>query len=204
MAQLPLVQLDWWKDPKGYRLAVIRDGGFTVQRVVRNGRPDGKLLHCEPLKEWPNLFHCFANTVTTPESVLDFVQQFGPLTILDEGDLVDDVIRHAKSIRDTWSLAQSWRWPGDKFFGPGLTLHAQIVWDPVLKGPSWEFWPNSLIDGLWLQLAQAVTRGNRMQTCMHCGTPFLSGLGTDRRLDAKFCLDEHRIAFNSLKRSREM
>jgi len=32
---------------------------------------------------------------------------------------------------------------------------------------------------------------------------FEAGRGTGRRLDAKFCSDEHRIAFNSLKRSRE-
>jgi len=208
MAQLPMVQLDWWKDPEGYRLAVIGDGGFKAERVVRNGRPDGKLVHCEPLKEWPNLFLRFAKTVTTPESMLKFVQEFGPLTLWgnDQGDFVQDALSYARIMRHTlkWMSAQPRQMTAERLLGHSITLNASLEWDPASKSPVWQFWPSTLIDGLWLQLGQAVTRGDRVQTCMHCGELFVTGLGTDRRLDAKFCLDEHRIAFNSLKRSREM
>ena len=40
--------------------------------------------------------------------------------------------------------------------------------------------------------------------CLHCGERFQTGLGRGkaRRADAKFCCDEHRRAYNSLKRSR--
>jgi len=39
------------------------------------------------------------------------------------------------------------------------------------------------------------------RACAHCGAMFEAGRGAGRRADAKFCSDEHRVAFNSLKRS---
>ena len=60
-----------------------------------------------------------------------------------------------------------------------------------------------LLDALWLQLGQALTVSAKIRQCEHCGNWFEAGRGTGRRLDAKFCSDEHRIAFNSLKRSKE-
>lgn len=207
MAWLPTLQLEWWKDPKGYHLAEV--GRLKLLRVVRNGHTRDKLVPCRPLDSSHTLFGIFANTATTPEGVLAFVERFGPLTVFghDEGDLVNDVIHRAVNMRDTfkWISAQPRRRMAceESFFGPGVTLHAWLEWDPVSNSPVWQFHPSTLIDGLWLQFAQAVTRGVHIQTCMHCGDLFETGPGTGRRLDAKFCSDEHRIAFNSLKRSRE-
>jgi hypothetical protein len=205
MARLPTIQLDWWKDPKGYHLAEIG----RLLRVVRNGDTRNKLVFCRPLDSSDTLFRTFANTATTPEGVLAFVQRFGPLTVFghDQGDLVDEVIRRAANMRDTlkWLSPQPRRRLAGKksFFGAGVTLHAWLDWDPVSNSPVWKFRPATLGDGLWLQFAQSVTRGVHIQTCMHCADLFETGPGTGRRLDAKFCSDEHRIAFNSLKRSKE-
>ena len=140
--------------------------------------------------------------------MLDFVQKYGPLTIYgnDQGDRVGEVIRRAEIMRDTlkWMAAHPQRrMSHETFFGPGISLHACLEWDRRSRSPQWRFRPTALIDGLWLQFAQAVTRGVQMRTCLHCGDLFEAGLGTGRRLDAKFCSDEHRIAFNSLKRSKE-
>lgn len=44
-------------------------------------------------------------------------------------------------------------------------------------------------------------RLTKVCTCLHCGSYFQAGPGTDRRLDAKFCSDQHRKDFNSLKRT---
>ena len=63
--------------------------------------------------------------------------------------------------------------------------------------------PECLRDALWLQLAQARTGGSAdFRECLLCQTLFATGIGTDRRADAKFCSDACRIKFNSLKRSR--
>jgi hypothetical protein len=201
MARLPNIQLDWWKDPKGYHL--------TGQRVVRNGGHRDQLVLCQPLDTSQTLFRVFANEATTPEGVLDFVQKYGPLTMYgnDQGDRVPEVIRRAEIMRDTlkWMSAQPQRpMPSeDTFFGPGVALQAWLDWDRGSRKPVWKLRPTTLIDGLWLQFAQAVTRGIELRACTHCGDLFETGIGTGRRLDAKFCSDEHRIAFNSLKRSKE-
>ena len=85
----------------------------------------------------------------------------------------------------------------------GVNFYAWLDWDPQTEISRWEFCPSTLLDGLWLQLGQAVTRGVHIRVCAHCGNLFETGIGTGRRLDARFCCDEHRIAFNSPKRSKE-
>jgi len=210
MSRRSLIQLDWWKDPKGYRLAEIPHGRLKSLRVVvRNGHPHDDLEPCRPLDSTDTLFLIFARTATTAEGVLEFVRKFGPLTALGhlvegDGDVVGEVIYNAARMRDTlkWLSAQP-RQAIKDYFGRGVNFNAWLEWDPVAKGPTWQFQPRTLYDGLWLQFAQAMTRRVHIQTCMHCADLFETGLGTGRRLDAKFCSDEHRIAFNSFKRSRE-
>ena len=207
LAELRTIQLDWWKDPKGYHLAETEPS--KLLRVVRNGSPHDELVHCQPLDNSQTLFGIFAATATTPEGVLKFVQSYGPLTAYgnDQGDRVAEIIRRAELMRDTlkWMSAQPRRrMAGEEtFFGPGIALHAWLDWDRGSRSPVWKFRPSTLIDGLWLQFAQVVTRGVRIRACKHCADLFEAGLGTGRRLDAQFCSDEHRIAFNSLKRSKE-
>jgi len=201
MGELPIIVFEWWKDPKGYRLAEV--GHPKLLRIVRNGRTRDLELS-RPLDS-PDTFRIFATTATTPEGLLKFVQRFGPLTFLgnDQGELVGDVTRRAVIMQDTlkWLSAHPRRKPPD--LGWSANCAAWLRWDPQAKNLRWQLHPSTLLDGLWLQFAQAVTRGVHIRSCAHCGDLFEAGLGTGRRLDAKFCSDEHRIAFNSLKRSKE-
>jgi len=41
-----------------------------------------------------------------------------------------------------------------------------------------------------------------IKQCLHCGVRFEAGRGAGRRADAKFCSEEHKIAYHSLARSR--
>jgi hypothetical protein len=205
MAQLQTIDFTNWKDPSGYRLDKTMPDGLL--RVVRNGPPDGELVINRPLDGTPDLFLIFARTVVTGKDVLAFVQRYGPLTVYANlpGDIVEYVIVHARTMRD---LLNAWSSPRPRLAGkfdaaPGTTLYGAVVWDPIAKSLRWELRPSSLLDGLWLQFGQAVTRGARIRSCAHCGEWFETGAGTRRRLDAKFCSDEHRTAYNSLKRSRE-
>jgi hypothetical protein len=63
---------------------------------------------------------------------------------------------------------------------------------------------NSLMDGLWLQLAQKVAGQATFMTCKlpSCRRIFEVGSSSGRRLDARFCSDSHRIEFNSRKRTK--
>jgi hypothetical protein len=63
--------------------------------------------------------------------------------------------------------------------------------------------PARLIDAIWLQMAQSVSSGRAARECQRCGNWFEVGPGTGRRLDAKFCCDEHRIEFHSRARSKK-
>jgi hypothetical protein len=62
--------------------------------------------------------------------------------------------------------------------------------------------PNSLISGLWLQLARKLSGRASMRTCRYCGSLFEAGPGALRRADATFCCSEHSVRFHSLKRSK--
>jgi len=188
-------------DPKGYHLAETEP--LKLLRIVRNGGPRDKLVYCRPLDRSRTLFRIFATSATTPEGLLKFVQRYGPITLEgnEKGDLVGYAIRKAQLMQDTlrWHARQR---GSDKPSLDSVTLHARLDWDE--KGSlSFKLRPNSLVDGLWLQFAQEVTRGVHIRACKHCGDLFETGVGTGRRLDAKFCSDKHRIAFNSLARSKE-
>jgi hypothetical protein len=200
MADLPLIQFNNWRDPQGYRLE------NSNQLVVRNGRRKDNFDVLEPLKN-KVLYSAFANVVITPESLLKFVQSYGPLTERghDQGDEVRRVLWHAARMRDLLKimLAQRKNRGLAKTSGfPNLVLHAAIDWERRTFAPRWAFRPNTLLDGLWLQLGQAITRGTRLQTCSLCGDWFEVGYPSDRRLDSKFCCDEHRVQYNSQKRSK--
>jgi hypothetical protein len=205
------VQLDWWRDPKGYRL--VETGRPKMQCVVRNGTGHGPedFVLLRPLDSTDVLFRIFANEATTPNGVLDFVRRFGSLTwagwSATEGEPVPYAISDADHMRQVlryWATSRAQ--PDEPFVpqtGRPVSLDAMVVWDPIVKTLKWELRPKTLLDGLWLQLGQALTANVQIRQCERCGNFFEAGRGTGRRLDAKFCSDEHRVAFNSLKRSRE-
>jgi hypothetical protein len=218
MAQL-VIEFDWVRSPEGYDL---KEGADST-RVVRKGKghaPENKgkghapenFEHRRPLSSTDSLFRVFLNMATTPTGVLEFVRRYGPLTWdgWDEkkGDDVRLVISNAKHMRQVLlyfsgnekrpHLAASRHQATQS-----ASINAQVIWDPVTMAPKWELRPNTLLDALWLQLGQALTSGGRIMQCQHCGNWFEAGRNMGRRLDAKFCCDEHRTAFNSLKRSRE-
>jgi hypothetical protein len=206
MTQL-VIEFDWVRDPKGYHLD-------EKGRVVRNGKghtaKDQEL--CRPLSSTDTLFRIFAHMATTPEGVLDFVQRYGPLTWdgwdATKGELVRRVIPHAQRMSQILeSRAGKWKRPGfpedHRETGAPSSVDAWVVWDRTAKEFKWSLRPKTLLDALWLQLGQWLTLGTQIRGCQHCGQLFEAGRGTGRRADAKFCSDEHKIAFHSLKRSRK-
>jgi hypothetical protein len=203
MAQLPLIDFTWTLDPKGYRLTESK----PLRRVVRNG-PNGSEVPCRPLNG--DEFRIFASIATSDAGVLDFVQRFGPLTWdgwdASKGDILELVMHHARAMRELRGAAAEGHSPsfdsGPVYIGSDSAVHAGVIWDPAAKSPRWCFRPNTLLDAIWLQFGEAVTRGAQLRACQHCGAWFEAGTGTGRRADARFCSDEHRIAFNSLKRSK--
>jgi hypothetical protein len=81
-------------------------------------------------------------------------------------------------------------------------IDVKLAPDPITGTVQIAFSPRSLMNALFLQIGQVLSGDATIKRCRHCGTVFTAGPGTPRRLDAEFCTDQHRIDFNSRKRSR--
>jgi hypothetical protein len=202
----------WYRDAAGYRLIpakpiTLRRGQSILDipsnqiqpaRILRKGGP---LQSYRPLDEFPTLFRHFIQASRTEAGVLGFVQKFGPLTHaalqrrdgIRNGDVVLDIIDSAEE------MVKLLR--GGIVAMPLKQLNASVVTEA--DGIRLKVGPACLLDALWLQLAQAKSGGKAsFRECLQCHTLFATGVGTDRRADAKFCSDKCRITFNSLERSR--
>jgi hypothetical protein len=184
----------WTRDLLGYRLWA----GQT--RVVGSG---AKTENYKPLERNENLFGQFASIPRIPEGLLGFITKFGPLTDEGrgpEGENVQTALNNAQAMAAHLRAAET---------GTSLStsLHASQsvrltiqVGDPALR-PALKLMPATLLDALWLQLAEALAGDCQIRRCHQCGSWFPAGGGFGRRYDAKFCSDEHRILFNSRKRN---
>jgi hypothetical protein len=202
MAGSPLISFRGRRDPNGYHLAESAEYGPVI--LPNSDRREW----CEPLTG--EEFRIFASIAGTPEGALGFVRRYGPVTMAYHptiGDRVEAVRRSARDMRrllDAMSKeAQMSEELQDALLSGSLSaIDLAFVWDPSRRAPTWSFRPTSLCSALWLQFGQAMMRGVQLRVCLHCGDWFETGVGTGRRADAKFCSDKHRVALNSLKRSK--
>jgi hypothetical protein len=202
VADLPTFRFNNWRDPQGYHLDDSR------RLVIRNGSRKDNWEPLEPLKN-KSLYSAFANEVASVEGLLKFVQRHGPLT--EEGHYQGDDVRHVLRNADRMRYLLKIRSVQRKKRGQAKTLALEFPFTPLHVGVDWErttfalrwvFRPLTLLDGLWVQFGQAITGGAFLQTCGLCRDWFPVGYPSDRRLDSKFCCDEHRVQYNSLKRSK--
>jgi hypothetical protein len=151
------------------------------------------------LDDYPQLFSDFAN-VKAPEELLAFVVEHGPLTQRITGgwesDIVPELLRQAKMMRTRFD---------DRASGVSIAIPLTDVKASLEADNSIKYRPATLLDALWLQFAQSLSEGAIMRVCRlkRCRKRFPVGGKSGKRLVAEFCCDEHRIEFNSLKRSRK-
>jgi len=171
---------------------------------------DDDLTPYRPLEAYGSLFIEFAK-LETPDDVLRFIQRYGALTEMGQrnrpGELVEGVLAHAAAMRRLLLFEETGRENKanlvDMQVNPFSELRVTLAFDPTTGALTERFIPSSLLDALWLQAVQKLRGGAVVRQCRHCGQPFEAGAGTGRRLDAVFCSEAHKIAFHSLKRSRE-
>jgi hypothetical protein len=193
----------WYKHAGGYRL--------IPAKVPRGRVLDAQLDEIEPAKIVPvgealksyrpfvkseNLFELFVRRAKSEEGVLDFVTNFGPLThdgLRKGGEVVPAIIDAAKEMSEVLH--------GRTISTPLSPLNVSIITDDQHR-LRLKVSPKCLLDGLWLQLAQASGSAS-FRECWNCHEPFVAGPKGNRRGDAKFCSDKCRIEFNSLQRSRK-
>jgi hypothetical protein len=180
-------------------------------RIIRAG---GRLISYRPVEMLDQIFNAYINTEPTPGGLLGFINRFGPLTRagLDK-DLGESVEFAINSLKCMIALIRAFS-ETDKatqkralaeLLGPdGLVLQPvkmRIVFDEQAQTLRPEHIVEDLASALWLRQLEIQASDIVMRKCGHCGAWFTAGMGTGRHLNARFCTDEHRIAFNSLKRT---
>jgi hypothetical protein len=206
-----LIDFEWAKHSGGYKLIPARarrpptEGESLLaadygdpESVVPNG---GTLLPYRPLEKFDVLFKAFAN-LKTSDDVLGFIQKFGPITKRGLGHSREEVPRVLVlsgvfralllGAKDKKRLATDFDEEGIPDF---VRLETALV--PHGNRLRLVIKPQSLLAAMGLQLAVELAGGKRILTCQQCGIWFWAGVGTRRRLDAKFCSDPHRVQYNS-------
>jgi hypothetical protein len=207
LPDLPVLPGQWGLAYTPLGIRVLHGGNANPLHVRRRG---SELEPYRPLEAFDSLFEIFAR-IRTEGDVLHFVERYGPLTKdgldADKGELVEGVLAHADTMRDLFSFST-----GDRArraavlaslqINPFAEMEVTLELDAGSDDLKVRLSPTSLLDALWLQAVQHLSSGATVRQCQHCSQWFEVGPGTGRRLDAKFCSDAHRVAFNSLKRTK--
>jgi hypothetical protein len=209
-----LIDLEWFRCPKGYRL--ISSRSMVPVGCSPSFYPDedwivpttSEHVPCRPL-EVDNLYNIFAN-IRSRASLLEFTKEFGTLTRLAStswGESVPTCLQQAKIFRELLQYHQKSRGMLASRFASLPGVYSQelgsvnVVQDPVI-GLRLTITSETLLTALWLQLGQKLSGDAEIRKCRHCSQFFEAGPGTGKHVDAEFCCNEHKIRYFSLARSR--
>lgn len=218
-----LVDFTWATDTKGFHIPGNvdlndRDATYLDEPIVRNGGPLQRYL---PAKI-ESLFGEFL-LVHTPADFLRFVDLRGPLTregfyckaseedfrapnefysSPDEGEALKVGLDNSRWFRDVLKEKHKPDRVARSFEKFGLEKYRVEITPDKKRGIRFKFFPENMLDYLILRLAHVVLAPPAYSPCRSCGEFFAKGVGTERRGDAQFCCAQHRIDFNSQKRSR--
>jgi hypothetical protein len=193
--------------PEGWRPRLPEIPGA---RIVRQG---GSLIPYRPAATLDLIFREFLNSDPTPAGMLDFVNRFGPLiragnceavgqpvsTAINTLELMTDLIEANALDKEAHKRALQKVLGADGIRLAGIEVH--LVFDERTQTPRTQQVVCDLQAALYLKLFEVMLSDIVLRRCGQCNALFAAGLGTGRHLNAKFCCDEHRILFNSLKRT---
>jgi hypothetical protein len=191
--------------PEGFPMPQSDEAGNW--HTVRNG---GTLQRYRAGDSLDLIFREFVNTPTSPEGVKEFTDRWGQLVGGDE-DGAEPVSLPIRTIRAINQFIDTWSEPEnatrarvlekalgvDGFDLGNLKVH--LIFDRRTGAPRTQILVPDLYTALFLRMVEVLTSDTVLRRCAHCNALFTAGSGTDRRLDAKFCSDEHRVLFHRLK-----
>ena len=193
------------KSVYGEILSALNGRPIRPARIVRRG---GELRVYRPFERVNGLFLPFSKFALTAEGLMEFISQYGPMTREGNENSGEDVIIGIGHARTMSEFLTEYRTDARGCFakyaqGLGWSrMDVALTFNATTGRPQMMSRPSSLVNALWFELAAYLTGDAHLIACRHCGGWFVVGRGTGRRLDAIFCTDEHRVAFNSLKRSK--
>jgi hypothetical protein len=111
---------------------------------------------------------------------------------LEAAKLIDLVMRaHKQRRKYSPNIQKSF----DRIFSGEQHGNFKILPD-LTRGFRFSFEATSLMNAIWIQLAQKVSGGIKFKSCRYCGAWFEVGAGTGKRADSEFCKTTHRVAFS--------
>jgi hypothetical protein len=155
-----------------------------------------------PLEVRGRLYLDFAELDGSPEKCIQFAQSWGLLGIPHahagaEERLSDwrSAIAHMKDAINGLRRAFDQKHPIVSAFGAAIVpVKAKLIADKHGL-PRWAFQPETLVDAMRLQAAQAIVSGRAVHVCEQCGSWFESGANAKRSI-ARFCSDKCRAKFH--------
>jgi hypothetical protein len=191
--------------------------GFQVPAPATSDRPWFVVGNGDSLVPYPadqmldRTFMDLINTRPSPQGALSFANRWG-LLIGSSAYEAEPVSNISRIILVLNHILIAWSDPGRApqtplletimgadGFGIGA-IEVHLLFDQLTRAPRTRFTVKNMATALWLQLAKVLTTdGTILRRCAHCNLWFAAGLRTDRRLDAKFCCDEHRFLFHRRK-----
>ena len=166
-------------------------------RIVPKGK--GERLH-RPLEFHKTLYADFAKLDGSGDSCVEFANRFGLLWQAFKGG--EPLIMWRNAIAQMAKVIELSQSDSTALAGYRMApLHGTLVPSPPDGKLTLRFGPHSLLHGMQLQFAQAVSSGLAIKECRQCGKWFEAG-GDERRRDAQFCSKDHKIAFHNLEKRR--
>jgi hypothetical protein len=205
--QSDLIDFEWWRDrraPLG-RFALIDSGSRIVW-------PGGPLQTYRPLDFGKEILSQFV-TLRSSADALKFVNLWGLLSRDREpldwaaGESVEQILGYARMMDSVYQAhARGGAGAVARYFGAdgalSFYMSVEIAASESGRGVRFRYKPPSLIAAITLQCGLLIFGGAAFRFCGQCGVPFICGPGTEKRLDAKFCSEEHRYLSKSKDRSR--
>jgi hypothetical protein len=184
----------------GYSLEDVFDqlDKYPPAKIVGLGGPKIR----KRLDDYPALYAEFAD-VRTPDDLLKFITQYGPLTQRTiemsvvgkwEGDIVPYILQEAEQLRSECKSRAAKK----KVILNPINCKAYLSADLTFT-----YSPVILLDAIWLQFGQSLSEGAEMRKCRLCGRLFPVGGQSGKRSVALFCREEHQVKWNSRERSKK-
>lgn len=189
-----LFSFEWRRCFDGYEAVDYGDSspaensGAPYGTFVRRRSARMEVFH--PLDIQRALFRQFAATETSVAAIVGFAESFGLLTHPSDEEPIGLWRASIESMRTLVA-----KWTSGRMnevaeaynrlkFG-GLTL--RLAHDRRTSWPHLEIVPVRLLDAMWAQFAQAVSKNERHNACLWCRGWFAYGPGTGKRKTAVYC-----------------
>ena len=197
--------------PEGFIVTCPTEAPGRPERILRAG---GSIVPYRADEIVDLVFREFVNAKPNATGVLGFVNRFGPLTDSghnEAGEPTSFAIAMIATMNQMIDVfvevdgIEERRHFVERLLGAdGMRMHmasldVRLVFDRRTMRAKTQITATDLFTLLWFRMIELFASETLLRRCAHCNALFTAGPGTDRRLDAKFCSDEHRVLFHRLK-----